>query len=87
VQAPINTKSAAEPESGTGSTQRLTPRSLSQLTQITEVAEERGFNGVWPLDHVLVGPDLKHRYPWVIEPLTLLGFLAARSSRIVLARP
>jgi probable F420-dependent oxidoreductase len=55
---------------------------LGQLTQITEVAEELGFNGVWPLDHVLVGPDLKDRYPWVIEPLTLLGYLAARTSRI-----
>ena len=55
---------------------------LGQLTQITEVAEELGFNGVWPLDHVLVGPDLKDRYPWVIEPITLLGYLAARTSRI-----
>jgi probable F420-dependent oxidoreductase len=55
---------------------------LDQLTQITEVAEELGFNGVWPLDHVLVGPDLKDRYPWVIEPMTLLGYLAARTSRI-----
>ena len=55
---------------------------LGQLTQIAEVAEELGFNGVWPLDHVLVGPDLKDRYPWVIEPTTLLGYLAARTSRI-----
>ena len=55
---------------------------LGQLTQITEVAEELGFSGVWPLDHVLVGPDLKDRYPWVIEPLTLLGYLAARTSRM-----
>jgi len=55
---------------------------LGQLTHITKVAEELGFNGVWPLDHVLVGPDLKDRYPWVIEPLTLLGYLAARTSRI-----
>jgi probable F420-dependent oxidoreductase len=55
---------------------------LSQLTEITEVAEELGFDGVWPLDHVLVGPDLKDVYSWVIEPLTLLGFLAARTSRI-----
>jgi len=55
---------------------------LGQLTQITEVAEELGFKGVWPLDHVLVGPDLKDRYPWVIEPMTLLGYLAARTSRI-----
>ena len=55
---------------------------LDQLSQITEVAEEIGFKGVWPLDHVLVGPDLKDRYPWVIEPMTLLGYLAARTSRI-----
>ena len=55
---------------------------LDQLTQITEAAEELGFNGVWPLDHVLVGPDLKDRYPWVIEPMTLLGYLAAHTSRI-----
>jgi probable F420-dependent oxidoreductase len=55
---------------------------LGQLAEITEVAEELGFNGVWPLDHVLVGPDLKDRYPWVIEPMTLLGYLAARTSRI-----
>src|SRR5256884_7009629 len=55
---------------------------LGQLTQITEAAEELGFDGVWPLDHVLVGPDLKDRYPWVIEPMTLLGYLAARTSRI-----
>src|SRR5438876_8233023 len=55
---------------------------LDQLTQITEVAEELGFEGVWPLDHVRVGPDLKDRYPWVIEPMTLLGYLAARTSRI-----
>src|SRR5260370_21242025 len=55
---------------------------LDQLVEITEAAEELGFAGVWPLDHVLVGPDLKDRYPWVIEPLTLLGYLAARTSRI-----
>jgi probable F420-dependent oxidoreductase len=55
---------------------------LDQLSEITEVAEELGFKGVWPLDHVLVGPDLKDRYPWVIEPLTLLGYLAARTERI-----
>jgi probable F420-dependent oxidoreductase len=55
---------------------------LDQLIEITEVAEELGFNGVWPLDHVLVGPDLKDRYPWVIEPLTLLAYLAARTGRI-----
>jgi probable F420-dependent oxidoreductase len=55
---------------------------LEQLTEIAELAEELGFDGVWPLDHILVGPDLKDRYPWVIEPMTLLGYLAARTTRI-----
>ncbi len=55
---------------------------LGQLSEITEVAEELGFAGVWPLDHLLAGIDLKDVYPWVIEPLTLLGYLAARTSRI-----
>jgi probable F420-dependent oxidoreductase len=55
---------------------------LDQLVEITEAAEELGFAGVWPLDHVLVGPDLKDRYPWVVEPMTLLGYLAARTKKI-----
>jgi len=55
---------------------------IDQLVEIAEAAEELGFAGVWPLDHVLVGPDLKDRYPWVIEPMTLLGYLAARTRKI-----
>ena len=55
---------------------------VDQLMEITDTAEELGFAGVWPLDHLLVGPDLKERYPWVLEPLTLLAFLAARTRRI-----
>jgi probable F420-dependent oxidoreductase len=55
---------------------------VDQLVEIAEAAEELGFAGVWPLDHVLVGPDLKDRYPWVIEPIALLGFLAARTRRL-----
>lgn len=55
---------------------------VEQLAEITDAAEELGFAGVWPLDHILVGPDLKERYPWVVEPLTLLGYLAARTRKI-----
>jgi probable F420-dependent oxidoreductase len=55
---------------------------LEQIAEITDAAEELGFAGVWPLDHVLVGPDLKDRYPWVLEPMVLLGYLAARTKRI-----
>src|SRR3982074_1937764 len=49
---------------------------------MTESAEGLGVGGVWPLDHIVVGADLKARYSWVIEPMTLLGYLAARTSRI-----
>ena len=55
---------------------------VDELVEISVAAEELGFAGVWPLDHVLVGPDLKDRYPWVVEPMTLLGFLAARTRKI-----
>src|ERR1700730_13696980 len=54
---------------------------VDELIEITVAAEELGFAGVWPLDHVLVGPDLKDRYPWVVEPMTLLGYLAARTRK------
>jgi len=55
---------------------------IDELLEITVAAEELGFDGVWPLDHVLAGPDLKERYPWVVEPMTLLGYLAARTTKI-----
>lgn len=55
---------------------------VDQLMEITAAAEELGFAGVWALDHLLVGPDLKERYPWVIEPITLLAFLAGRTQRL-----
>jgi probable F420-dependent oxidoreductase len=55
---------------------------VEQIAEITDAAEELGFAGVWPLDHVLVGPDLKDRYSWVLEPMMLLAYLAARTKRI-----
>jgi len=55
---------------------------IEQLVEITEAAEELGFAGAWPLDHILVGPDLKDRYPWVVEPMTLLGYLAGHTAKI-----
>lgn len=55
---------------------------VQQLAEIAAAAEELGFQGVFALDHVLVGPDLKDRYPWVIEPMLLLGYLAGRTRRI-----
>jgi probable F420-dependent oxidoreductase len=55
---------------------------VEQLVEIAQAAEELGFSGAWALDHILVGPDLEDRYPWVIEPLTLLSYLAARTRKI-----
>lgn len=55
---------------------------VTQLASIADAAEELGFAGLWPLDHVLVGPDLRDRYPWVIEPMVLLGYLAASTRRV-----
>jgi len=52
---------------------------VDQLADITEAAEEFGFAGVWALDHLLVGRDLKDRYAWVLEPMVVLAYLAART--------
>lgn len=55
---------------------------VDELAEITDTADELGFAGVWALDHVLVGPDLKDRYPWVLEPMVVLSYLAARTRRV-----
>jgi probable F420-dependent oxidoreductase len=55
---------------------------VEQLAAIADAAEELGFAGVWALDHVLVGPDLKDRYSWVLEPIVVLSYLAARTQRL-----
>jgi probable F420-dependent oxidoreductase len=55
---------------------------MAELAEIAEAAEELGFAGVWPLDHLLAGPDLKDRYSWVLEPMVVLSYLAARTRRV-----
>jgi probable F420-dependent oxidoreductase len=55
---------------------------VDELAEITDAAEELGFAGVWALDHLLVGPDLKDRYSWVLEPMVVLSYLAARTRRV-----
>lgn len=59
--------------------------SLGLQEEIAAAAEEYGFDSVQALDHVLVGPDLKNVYPFVLEPLVLLTHLAGRTKRIKLA--
>jgi len=58
---------------------------IEDLAEITDAAEDLGFTGVMALDHLLAGPDLKDRYPWVLEPMVALGYLAARTRRVRLA--
>ena len=59
--------------------------SLGLQEEIAAAAEENGFDSVQALDHILVGPDLKDVYPYVLEPLVLLTHLAGRTKRIKLA--
>ena len=56
--------------------------SAETLIEIGEAAEELGFAGVMPLDHILVGDDLREIYTRVFEPLVVLSHLAARTKRL-----
>jgi probable F420-dependent oxidoreductase len=56
--------------------------SLDNVLEMGDAAEELGFKGVMPLDHLLVPKDLGHRYGNVIEPLVLLGYIAGRTTSL-----
>jgi probable F420-dependent oxidoreductase len=57
--------------------------SFETMVEIGLAAEELGLAGVMPLDHLLIGPDLVDRgYGVVAEPLIVLAYLAARTSRM-----
>lgn len=58
--------------------------SLENVLEMGDAAEELGFKGVMPLDHLLVPNDLGHRYANVIEPLVLLGYIAGRTRSLKL---
>jgi probable F420-dependent oxidoreductase len=58
--------------------------SLQRLLDIASAAEDLGFDSVWTTEHVVVGADAPPFYAQVIEPLTVLAFLAASLRRVKL---
>ena len=58
---------------------RATPQNLAALA---EAAEEAGFEGAWTLDHILVPEEHARTYGHILEALSVMAYLAARTSRI-----
>ncbi len=58
---------------------RISP---SELLEISELCEAEGFDSVWATDHVIMPLELKEPYSQVLEPLTTLAFIAARTEKL-----
>lgn len=58
---------------------RISPK---ELLDISSVCEEAGFDSVWATDHVVMPADMREPYGDLVEPLTLLGYIAARCERL-----
>jgi len=56
------------------------PASPSELTRLAEEAERRGLDSVWVIEHLLIASP-RYRTSWM-EPLTVLSFIASRTSRL-----
>jgi probable F420-dependent oxidoreductase len=54
------------------------------IARSAALAEELGFHSVWATEHVIVGPDAIDPYGRVYDPLPTLGWLAAKTERLVL---
>lgn len=58
---------------------KVTPQ---ELLEISASCEEEGYDSVWATDHVMMPTELKEPYGQLVEPLTLLAFIAARCERL-----
>lgn len=56
----------------------------SELLEISSACEEAGFDSVWATDHVILPVELREPYGQLLEPLTLLGFVASRCQKLKL---
>jgi len=56
--------------------------SADGLVSIARAAEELGFDSVWTTDHLLVPKDQYYPYGRLIETLSSLSFLAAKTDRL-----
>jgi probable F420-dependent oxidoreductase len=57
--------------------------SARELAEISQVCEEEGFDSVWATDHVVMPTELREPYGQVLEPLTTLTYIAARTERLM----
>jgi probable F420-dependent oxidoreductase len=56
--------------------------SAQELVEISRICEEEGFESVWATDHVVMPTELREPYGQVLEPLTTLTYIAARTERL-----
>jgi probable F420-dependent oxidoreductase len=56
--------------------------SAQELVEISQVCEEEGFDSVWATDHIIMPTELKEPYSQVLEPLTTLTYISARTDRL-----
>jgi probable F420-dependent oxidoreductase len=56
--------------------------SAAELLEISAACEAEGFDSVWATDHVIMPMELKEPYGELIEPLTLLSFIASRCQKL-----
>ena len=58
---------------------KITPQ---ELLEISVACEEAGYDSVWATDHVILPRELKEPYGQLIEPMTVLAFIASRCDRL-----
>ena len=52
------------------------------LVEISLACEEAGFDSVWATDHVVMPAELREPYGELLEPLTTLAYIAARTEKL-----
>ena len=56
--------------------------SPQELLEISDVCEGAGFDSVWATDHIIMPTELKEPYGQLIEPFTLLAYIASRCEKL-----
>src|SRR5205823_4231339 len=57
---------------------------FERVAEIAVTAEQAGFDSVWVMDHLYQIPNVGRRTEPMLESYTLLGGIAARTSRVTL---
>jgi probable F420-dependent oxidoreductase len=58
--------------------------SAEELVEISVICEEVGFDSVWATDHIVMPTELREPYSQVLEPMTTLTYIAAKTDRLKL---